>query len=141
MGGLRRFKKRGKIDRHTVEALQNGLEPRAWKLSTRIVEIAKPLLDSADPDQFEVIVSLAAVCWNIALLPEDQQERELRSLAKKMTRGESAEFRRDVENWARILIDRKKTLFREDRRAAADLQISAEGDSRNLFVTSTLVPD
>ncbi len=140
MGGLRKLRRRN-IDRYAVEALRSDLEPRAWKLSTRIMDLAKPLIDDVHNDLFEMVVALAVLCWNIALLPEDEQERELRSTAKMLTKGESAAFRRDVENWARMLIGRKKALFGDDRRVVADFQISVKGDSASLFVTSALVPD
>lgn len=140
MGGLRKLRRRG-IDRYAVEALRGDLEPQAWKLSTRIMDLAKPLIDDVPDDLFEMAIALAVLCWNMALLPEDEQERELRSTAKMMTKGEPASFRRDVESWARMLTDRKKALFGDDRRAVADFQAGVKGGSRTLIVTSTLVAD
>jgi hypothetical protein len=140
MSGLRKLKRKN-IDRYEVEPLRGGLEPQAWKLSSRILFLAKPLTDEADNDQFEGLIALAILCWNLALLPEDEQERELRSLRKKMATGETAWLARDVETWARMLIDRKKTLFGDDRRIVADYKVVVEGSSRHLFVTTPLVPD
>lgn len=140
MGGLRKLKRRNP-DRYAVEALRGNLEPQAWKLSTRIMALAQPLIDQVHDDLSEMVIALAVLCWNIAQLPEDEQKRELRSTAKMMTKGESASFRRDVENWARMLIDRKKALFGDDRRAVADFQVGVDGGSRTLIVISTLVAD
>ncbi len=137
MGGLRRLKRKN-TDRYAVEPLRGDLEPQAWKLSTRILYLAKPLTDNVDDDHFEMVITLAVLCWNLALLPEDEQERELRRLLRKMTQGSLARFASEVEAWARMLVDRKRTLFGDDRRPVVDFAISAEAGSRQLFVTSTL---
>ncbi len=54
MGGLRKLKRKGS-GRYEIEPLRGGpevrdWEPQDWKLSTRIMEIAKPLTDTADDD-------------------------------------------------------------------------------------------
>jgi len=43
--------------------------------------------------------------------------------------------------WARMLVNRKKTLFGYDRRMVVSYTVGNEGNSRHLYVASTLVPD
>jgi hypothetical protein len=140
MSGLRKLKRKN-IDRYAVEPLRVDFEPQAWKLSTRILKLAEPLTADADADSFKGMIALAVLCWNLALLPENEQERGLHSLVKKVSSNEPAWVAHDVETWARMLLDRKRTLFGDDRRMVGDFQVSAEGNSRHLFVISTLATD
>ncbi len=139
MGGLRKLKRRGSY-RHEVEPSLGGLEvrdwePQDWKLSTRIMEIAKPLTDTADDNnQFELAVTMAVLCWNLALLPPDQQEQELRSLVWKMAKGSTREFASEMEAWARTLVARKTRLFGHDTRKVMKYTIDREGDNLRLSV-------
>jgi hypothetical protein len=146
MGGLRRLKRKS-ADRYEVEALRGDLEasywePEDWKLSTRILEIAKPLTDNAvDNDEFEAMVRMAALCWNIALLPPDQQEQRLRSLIdKRMAKHASEGFAREAQAWGQVLLDRKRKLFRNDRRTVVDCTIERAGGSLRLHVIAGFAP-
>ncbi len=146
MGGLRRLKRRS-ADRYEVEPLRGDLEapywePEDWKLSTRILEIAKPLTDNAvDNDEFEAVVRMAALCWNVALLPADQQEQRLHSLIdEKMAKREPEGFASEVQVWGRILLDRKRKLFGNDRRTVVDYTIERAGGSLRLHVVAGFAP-
>jgi hypothetical protein len=143
MGGLRRLRRKSE-ERYAVEPLRGDLgasywEPEDWKLSTRIVKIAKPLTDEAvDDDQFEAMVRLAAACWNVALLPPDQQEQKLRSLVETMAKGEPEDFANELKAWGQVLLDRKRKLFGNDRRMAVDYTIERVGGSLRLHVVTGL---
>lgn len=145
MGGLRKLKRQSR-DKYAVEPLRGGpeapyWEPEDWKLSTRILEIAKPLTDKAvDNDQFEAMVRMAALCWNIALLPADQQEQKLRSLVETMAKGEPEDFANELKTWGQVLLDRKRKLFGNDRRIAVDYTIERVGGSLRLHVVTNLTP-
>ena len=146
MGGLRRLKRRS-ADRYQVEPLRGDLEasywePEDWKLSTRILEIAKPLTDDAvDNDEFEAMVRMAALCWNVALLPADQQEQRLRSLIDETTAKREPEgFASEAQAWSRVLWDRKRKLFRNDRRTVVDYTIERIGNSLRLHVIAGFAP-
>jgi len=136
MGGLRKLKRKG-ADRYAVEPLYSLPDLPATKLSAAILEFAKPLLDEYpdDPD-YKAAIELAIVCWNIAVLPEDQQERELRSLVKTVRKGLPG-----IELVARTLVNRKRTLFAHDRRMVMDHILVGKGKSRCLYVTSPLMLD
>ncbi len=61
---------------------------------------AQPLLDETDgsPEQMEKAISIAMMCWNIALLPETEQEEMLAEMRTtlKMDNAEFADFRDSV---------------------------------------------
>lgn len=145
MGGLRKLKRQSP-NRYAVEPLRGGpeesyWEPEDWKLSTRILEVAKPLTDKAvDNDQFEAMVRMAAVCWNIALLPAEQQEQKLCSLVETTAKGEPEDFAKELKAWGRILLRRKRKLFGKDRRMAMDYTIERVGGSLRFNVVTDLTP-
>ena len=139
MGGLRKLRRKN-TDRHTVEPLRDAYERRSGKLSAAILDFARPLTDNVDDCHFEAVITLAILCWNLSLFPEDQQERELRSVIKKMAKGAPAGFASEIEAWARLLLDRKKTLFARDHRIVASYRVVDEKDGFHLYVVSTTVP-
>jgi hypothetical protein len=142
---LRKLRRQGP-DRYEVEPLRGNLEvrdwePQDWKLSTRIMEIAKPLTDQADDnDQFELAVTMAVLCWNLASLPPDRRERELQSLVRKMAKGAPKEFADEMETWGRILVDRKRRLFADDSRMVMKRSIVRDGNNLRLSVIGALGP-
>src|SRR5437660_9094591 len=65
-----------------------------------IVAYAQPLLDQTDgsEEQLNKALTLSQVCWNLSLLPEDEQDQmisEMRS-SLQMEEDEFAEFRRAI---------------------------------------------
>jgi hypothetical protein len=105
-----------------------------------ILDFARPLTENVDDDHFESAINLACLCWNVALLPENEQERELRFIASTMAKDAPAGFADETLTWTRWLVDRKKKFFAQDRRMVVNHTVEDRGDSHHLFVTSTLVP-
>jgi hypothetical protein len=140
MGGLRRLKRKG-AGRYAVEPLHGTSTPRAPKLSAVILDYARPLIENVGDDQFEIAITLAVLCWNTALLPEDKQERELRSAIDRVARDAPEGFAEQMQTWTRWLVDRKKTLFGHDRRMVVNYTIEDRGDLHHLYVSSTPIPD
>lgn len=138
MGGLRRLKRKS-VGAYDVGPLRNGLAPAPWKLSTVILDFAKPLLDRFPDDRdYETAVELAITCWNLALFPDAERTSEMRSLLKRVARG-PADSAEEIQEWIKILVNRKKTLFAHDRRMVMGHTVVREGASRTLYVTSTPV--
>jgi hypothetical protein len=140
MGGLRRIKRKG-VGGYSVEPLRGRPQPSGEKLSAVILDFARPLTENVDDDHFKVAITLAILCWNVALLPEDEQERELRVATSKMAKGQPAWWVRDLGGWTQLLVDRKKKLFGHDRRMVVNHTITDEGDGFHLYVASMYVPD
>ena len=135
MGGLRKLRRK-RFSTYAVEALRAGSGPRAEKLSALILEFARPLTEHVDDRGFRAAIGLAVFCWDIALLPEDEQERERRYIVKELTK-DNPDIADELETWSKYLLDRKKALFAHDRRMVVEHTVRDEGDLHHLFVAST----
>jgi uncharacterized protein YecA (UPF0149 family) len=69
-------------------------------IAEAIAAYAQPLFDQTDGslDKMNRAMTLAQMCWNLALVPADQRETAIDELKPglKMTDGEFAEFRQQV---------------------------------------------
>ena len=139
MGGLRRLRRKA-AGRYVVEPLHALAKLQGEKLSAVILDFARPLTETVDDDQLEVAITLAVLCWNVALLPEDKQEQELRLIASTMAKDKPAGFADEMMSWTRWLLDRKKKLFGHDRRMVVNYTVENKGDDFHLYVASTPVP-
>lgn len=139
MGWLRKLGRKGR-DPDEIEPLRAVPEPSSKKLSAVLIEFAKPLIDTLDDDDVEGAIGFAVFCWNIALSPEDEQNRQRRNLVKEMAKR-APHLSGDFETWSKRLLERKNTLFAHDRRVITDYTLQDEGDSHHLVVLSTLASD
>ena len=69
-------------------------------MADAMVAYAQPLFDQTDGsiDQMNRAMAIAQVCWNLALMPEDERDAALDQMkpALKMTDEEFAEIRRHI---------------------------------------------
>ena len=69
-------------------------------IADAIVAYSQPLIDQTDGsvDKMNRAMTVAQMCWNLALLPEDRRDAAIDQLkpALQMTDGEFAEFRQHV---------------------------------------------
>lgn len=69
-------------------------------IAESIIEYGQPLLDATDGsnEQMQNALSIAQMCWNLALLPETEQEESIAAMqpALKMDEATFADFRRSV---------------------------------------------
>lgn len=95
-------------------------------IAESIVAYAQPLLDETDGSHKQVqnAMSIAQMCWNLALLPESQQEEMLVEMrpALKMDEAEFADFRESV---IAPMILRQHELFPNLPRPRMDSQATA----------------
>jgi len=139
MGGLRRLRRKG-IGGYAVEPLHTTARPQGEKLSAVILDFARPLTENVDDCHLDIAITLAILCWNVGLLPEDKQEQELRLIASKMSKDMRAGFADEMMTWTRCLLDRKKKLFGHDRRMVVNYTVENKGADFHLYVASTPVP-
>lgn len=99
----KKIKKRHKI------AIEHGLSGRV-KMSEVLQEYASPLLKEAkDIDSVRIAIVTAAICWNIASMPENKQEDLVRDALAEISKagGDYKTGREIIE----MLIGRKKMFF------------------------------
>jgi uncharacterized protein YecA (UPF0149 family) len=69
-------------------------------IAESMVEYAQPLLDETDgsAEQMQNAMTIAMMCWNLALLPEEEQEEMLAEIrpALEMDDDEFAVFRKSI---------------------------------------------
>jgi uncharacterized protein YecA (UPF0149 family) len=69
-------------------------------MAESMVAYAQPLLDATDGshEQMQNALSIAQICWNLALLPKTEQEKNIAVMqpALKMGEAEFADFRHSV---------------------------------------------
>jgi hypothetical protein len=137
MGGLRKLRRKGRST-YEVEPLRAFPGPSGNKLSAAIIKFAQPFIDTVGDCNFGYAIDLAVLCWNIAMLSQDEQEQERRHIVKEMSKHYSPEGVEEIDTWTKRLIERKNTLFAHDRRVVTDFTIQDEGDSHHLIVLSIL---
>lgn len=137
VGALRKLRRKGRRSEYVVEPLRPGGFLPVHKMSEVILEFAEPLLNIIDDDRyFRLVIALAVLCWDISLYPQSEQQVHLNNLIEEMVR--SKRLSREVwENCTRVLLDRKKTLFADDRRFIVNYKIVEEGGKERLLVMST----
>lgn len=125
MGTLR------KLERHKVGHGKNSRVERipygyTRKMSDVIVELARPLIEQAtNPEQFQMAVSLASLCWNLSLAPAEERAAMLNDALQKVVKpGESTD---DIRQVMASLVARKEALFPNDRRLITDYWVSGGG--------------
>jgi hypothetical protein len=103
------------------------------KLSEMVMDVAKPLLDSArNEDDYRLGIVIATACWNLALMPQDERPALVQDLLNKSVKpGESS---LDIERMMADLIARKEALYPNDKRIILDYTFVGEGDSMEFFV-------
>lgn len=140
MGGLRKLRRKSRKGRYEVEPLRQARALPVRKMSEVLLDFAEPFLETLTDEQFEAGINFAAVCWNISFLPQKEQQKLLRSLVDELGRSDPL-ARLDVEDCARMLLERRRTLFADDRRMIVNYKVIDEGDSHRLLVMSAFTKD
>ena len=136
MGVLRKLRRKGQRSEYAVEPLRSAEYMPIRKMSEVLLEFAEPLLNIIDDDRyFRLVIAMAALCWDISLHPQPEQQVHLNNLIEEMVR--STRLSREVcENCTRVLLERKRTLFADDRRIVLNYEIVENGGKERLLVMS-----
>jgi hypothetical protein len=106
------------------------------KLSETLIEFCQPLLDvegtDTAPDTLRKIFELGSVAWNLALfLPEKRKK-----IMAEMFPDISNEEKDILLSIIRPLMERKESLFRNNRLLIVNTEVQDLGDSVNVLVSS-----
>ena len=111
------------------------------KMSEVLVEFAEPLLADAPGFQaYHNAIQLAAIAWNIALLPPERRREFLaETVQDAFGKGLRARMeRRLLETLLDQLVARKERRFAHIRRFILDVKVSDEPEEYNVSVLSTV---
>lgn len=107
------------------------------KMSENILHLAEPLLEHSQ--NLEGALSLAAIAWNLTLVPEDERgpmlEKLLRPAAEK-----DPEMELGMRVMLRHLMERKLELYPDDLRMILGHELAQTGEDSMLNVVSTVIP-
>jgi len=141
MGGMRKLRRRGRGKQYEVEPLRPQQSFHARKMSEVILDFAEPLLDALDDDElFENAIGCAVVCWNLSFLTEMKQQRQVRAIVNKLDKSDLL-TRFEAEDYVRMLLERKRILFADEKRIVVKYKLVEEEDHHHLFVTSALAKE
>lgn len=137
MGGMRKLRRRSRSKQYTVEPLRPEDPFPLRKMSEVILDFAEPLLNVVEDDDelFEEVISFAVICWNASFLPEKEQKQILCSLANEMGKSDVLQRLR-VEDDVRMLLERKKAFYADEKRMVVNYKIIEEKGSRRLLAMS-----
>ena len=119
MGTMRKLRRTGHLARHRVEPLRHSQPPSfTIKMSQVLQDFAEPLLERLSGEEFEAGMCLAALCWNLTFMPPKDQHAQISSIIDELGRSDPLK-RLEVEDCIRMLMERKKALYANDRRPSA----------------------
>jgi hypothetical protein len=105
-------------------------------MSEVLLDFAGPILQDLDDRDFKAAITFSALCWNLALLRSEDQRTHLNNAISAI--AESDPFKhREIQPFVRMLLDRKKALFADDKRLIVDYKVVEEAAGPRLLVTST----
>jgi hypothetical protein len=143
MGAMGRMKKKLGVKGYKVEPLRNIPFPPLRKMSEVLLEFAEPVLNGIDEDDdrtYRGVLSFAAACWNLSFFPSERRRDEWDRLAATLSKG-PMDVVLDMEEWVWWLVERRRTLFADEKRTVVDLRVSNEDDDRHVVVVWTLMED
>ena len=139
MGVMRKLRGKSRGAQYEVEPLRPQQSFHARKISQVILDFAEPLLDDVDDELFENAINCAVACWNHSFLPEKKQQRQLRVMVNELGKSDPL-ARFEIEDCIRMLLERKRILFADEKRMVVNYKI-VEEDQHHLYVMSTLAED
>lgn len=82
-------------------------------MADAMVAYAQPMLDETDGSEEQVnkTFSIAHVCWNLALLPENEREEGIAKIRKTFEEADEAEFANFRQSIIEPMIRRQHEMF------------------------------
>ena len=108
--------------------------PQGEKMSEVLLDFAQPYLDLAHDDEAKrKAIGLAALSWNVALMPPEKHEAEIEKIV-----GDFPEAAEDMRAVMREMIQRKLILFPALNRTVLSYEVADLGGGQmHLSVMST----
>jgi len=109
------------------------------KMSEILIEFVKPFLDEANSHQRrEALFSVAVVSWNLAIVPENERQKMLKMMSKKLRNKQDPEFAKDTQSLIEEFIERKLTFFADNNRFITGFELDDRSDSFYISVSSVI---
>ena len=141
MSTLRKLRRKEHSTRYGIEPF--GTRPLLLerKISELLKDYAEPILEVIDDDRdFKAAITFSALCWNLSLLPSEDQRAHLNDALNAIA-GTDLFKRHGIQQYIQMLLDRKEALFADDKRLIVDYEVVEDTAGPRLQVTSTPVED
>lgn len=141
MSALRKLRRKDHLTGHGIEPFTGRPLPLEGEMSEVLLDFAEPILEGmCDDSYFDDAIAFSALCWNLALVPSQEQRAHLNDAADAMA-GSDLFKQRGMQQSVHMLLDRKKALFADDKRLIVDYEVVQEKAGPRLLVMSTPVGD
>ena len=117
------------------------IEPKgAIKMSDVLKQFVAPYLDTVhNLQQCNALLSLAAIAWNAAVMPESEQKTRLDTFLEQQFSNQDAEIQKETKEIITQLIARKNQHFSHIKRLIMDFDVKQSGQRYDISVASTLL--
>jgi len=152
MGVMRQLRKslkqnqRYEIVKRKAEASSLGdgvrfVRPRhGKKMSDVLMEFAEPFLDPLTPmREQQDVIAIAAICWNLSFLPPEERKDCLRESLAESAKDPSGKAIDELESDVQELIERKASLFANDKRFIVSWHFDPDDGDGFLSVAHSVV--
>jgi hypothetical protein len=109
-------------------------------MSEVLQDLAEPVLEALGEEQFKAAISLAALSWNLSFLPRKERRAQTNSVIDELSKSYPL-MCLEVEDCIRVLLERKKALFADDKRIVLNYEFVEKEGRPRLLVASALVED
>ncbi|MBW4660420.1 MAG: hypothetical protein KME15_17240 [Drouetiella hepatica Uher 2000/2452] len=111
------------------------------KMSEVLQAFVEPHLDfAATKEQRQKLFAIAILAWNLALLSEEQQQKEMEDIIAQMSMGKDRQAEQDIREILEELTERKRRLFPNHRRYILDFDVRETRNDFHLSVISSPTP-
>jgi hypothetical protein len=111
--------------------------PGQVKMSEVLEDFVEPYLHEAPSfGDKERLFGIAVIAWNIAIMPESEQQPFIDQMIEEMLGNTDARLQRDTKALLAEMMVRKKTKFADNCRMIAEFQLQDMGKAFHLSVAS-----
>jgi oligoendopeptidase F len=117
------------------------IEPQGLeKMSDIMGRFIEPYADTVDNlRDFEALFSLAAIAWNIALMPDHKKKEKMDTLLAELFQDKDGETQEVTKEIITNLIARKQKYFSHVKRLIMDFKITGTKKKYHISVASTFI--
>ncbi|MBI4785014.1 MAG: hypothetical protein HY785_27480 [Oscillatoriophycideae cyanobacterium NC_groundwater_1537_Pr4_S-0.65um_50_18] len=111
------------------------------KMSEVLQAFVEPHLEFAhNLEQRRKMFSIALLAWNLALLPEEEQQKQMQEIIDQMCLGKDRQAQQDIREVLEELTNRKRRSFADYRRYIIDFELQETAQDFHLSVISSQTP-
>jgi hypothetical protein len=132
-------KVRQRLSRGPAAPRAHAMEPSGYeKMSEVLEEFVEPFRSPAETEtleDFHKLIGIACAAWNLSFIAEGRRAEMIDSALTSLARVDDRALIREL---VEIMVDRKETLFANNRRFIFNFAVEDTGNGFHLVVASSL---